>query len=391
MAPRSRSAPAPAAARGRRRAPPPPPPSAPLLPGPAGRPHPRRRGAAARRRALAERPSGELEEEAAAGAPLAEGGARLKREAEGWQADRLANGAGPSRAAPGFAGPGAPALGPSCSWEWQPHHKSSVDLWAAVQQEARENSEREPVLASYLYSTILAHSSLERALAFILANKLESKTLLGTQLMDLMHDAFTGDCEIATAMRADIMATFDRDPACEQYSTCMLYFKGFQAIQAHRVANCLWRNGRKALALGLQSRVSQVLHVDIHPAATLGQGIMMDHATGVVIGETAEVGDNVSILHHVTLGGSGTEKGTRRHPKIGNGVLLGAGVCVLGPLDVGVASKVGAGSVVLDDVPDHSVAVGVPAKIMAQKLKSDVTPAEDMDQTRSYTGLTFDI
>ena len=178
-----------------------------------------------------------------------------------------------------------------------------------------------------------------------------------------------------------MQAVLDRDPACDKYTQCMLYFKGFQAVQSHRIAHWLWNHGRKALAIALQSRISEVFHVDIHPAAVIGRGVMIDHATGVVIGETTEIKDNVSMLHHVTLGGSGTGKG-KRHPTIGHGVLLGAGVSILGPLTVGCGSKIGAGAVVVQNLPPHCVAVGVPARV----VKRDTTcePCDNMDQCKDF-------
>lgn len=270
---------------------------------------------------------------------------------------------------------------PSLGWRALPHHKSEPELWATIRAEVQADADAEPTLASFLYSSVLGQPNLERSVSFILANKLGSPTLLGTQLMRLIQDAYEDDPEIIASCCADIQAVLDRDPACDKYSQCLLYFKGFQAVQSHRIAHWLWQKGRKALAYALQSRISEVFHVDIHPAAALGKGILLDHATGVVIGETASVGDNVSMLHHVTLGGSGTGKGLR-HPTIGHGVLLGAGVSVLGPITVGAGSKVGAGSVVVSDLPCHCVAVGVPAKIIRQNVCSE--PCKDMDQTQDF-------
>ena len=177
---------------------------------------------------------------------------------------------------------------------------------------------------------------------------------------------------------ADLQAVLDRDPACDKYVQCLLFFKGFQAIQSQRVAHWMWQRGRRALALALQSRMSEVFSVDVHPAARIGRGVMMDHATGIVIGETTIIGDNVSMLHHVTLGGSGTGHGSR-HPIIGNGVLLGAGVSVLGPVVIGAGSKIGAGSVVVTSLPAHVVAVGVPAKVV-KRLADFEEPVAEMDQ-----------
>ena len=178
-----------------------------------------------------------------------------------------------------------------------------------------------------------------------------------------------------------MQAVLDRDPACFGYLPIMLFFKGFQATQAHRVAHHLWGQGRTSLAHAIQSRVSQQFDVDIHPGAYLGRGIMMDHATGIVIGETAVIGDNVSMLHRVTIGGSGTETGIR-HPTIGHGVLLGAGVSVLGPISVGRSSKIGACSVVVQSVPEKSVAVGVPAQVV--KRDTTMEPCQDMDSATDF-------
>jgi serine O-acetyltransferase len=180
---------------------------------------------------------------------------------------------------------------------------------------------------------------------------------------------------------ADLQAVLDRDPACVGFLQVMLFFKGFQAIQSYRMAHHLWKNGRKALAYTIQSRVSQQFDVDIHPAADIGLGIMLDHATGVVIGETAVIGDNVSMLHRVTIGGSGALT-LVRHPTIGHGVLLGAGVSVLGPISIGHSSKIGAGSVVLQSIPEKSVAVGVPAKVIKQD--KGMEPCQDMDSAADF-------
>jgi serine O-acetyltransferase len=230
---------------------------------------------------------------------------------------------------------------------------------------------------------VLVHPSIERALAFVLGNKLASPTLYPTLLMKMINDAYSADPSLVDAACADLQAAYDRDPACEQYAQCLLLFKGFAAVQCHRVAHHLWAEGRRALAVALQSRVSEAFHVDAHPAASLGKGLLIDHATGVVIGETAVVGDNVSMLHHVTLGGSGTRRGVR-HPTVGHGVLLGAGVSVLGPVVVGAGCKVGAGSVVVADLPPHSVAVGVPARVV-KVGGAALEPVADMDQTAGFT------
>lgn len=270
---------------------------------------------------------------------------------------------------------------PSQGWRPLPHHLDKQQLWARLRDEAQVDANSEPALASFLYSTILSHSSLERSVSFLLANKLSSPTLLGTQLMTLFEQAFQDEPSLTDSIVADLHAVYDRDPACDTYVQALLYFKGFQAVQCHRIGHHLWKRGRKSLALAIQSRISEVFHVDIHPAAQLGRGILMDHATGVVIGETVVVGDNVSMLHHVTLGGSGAGKGIR-HPTVGHGVLLGAGVSVLGPIMVGAGSKVGAGSVVVNDLPEHCVAVGVPAKVIKRDKLSE--PCRNMDQIHDF-------
>lgn len=270
----------------------------------------------------------------------------------------------------------------ACKWIAGNKHMSMESLWHRIREEAYEQSQQEPVLASFLHMTVIMHSEFDKSLAFLLANKLSSATLLGTQLTRLFMDAYADDPSLLENCIADLQAVYDRDPACEHYLQCLLFFKGFQAIQVHRVAHWMWLKGRRALALALQSRVSEVFGVDIHPGAVFGRGIMMDHATGIVIGETAVVGDNVSMLHHVTLGGSGTGTGTR-HPTVGNGALLGAGVSVLGPIVVGHCSKVGAGSVVVTDIPAHCVAVGVPARVV-KRLSEDAEPRKDMDQIHDF-------
>ncbi|KAL6779854.1 SAT1 [Auxenochlorella protothecoides x Auxenochlorella symbiontica] len=255
-------------------------------------------------------------------------------------------------------------------------------LWAKIQEEAAELSKSEPLIASKLGMTVVTHPSLSKSLAFLLSNKLANETLLGTQLVHLFMDAYADDAGLLASGVADLHAVMERDPACDTYVQCLLFYKGFQAVQSYRLGHWLWKKGRHTLALAIQSRMAEVFTVDIHPAARLGQGLLFDHATGIVIGETAVVGDNVSMLHHVTLGGSGTGRG-RRHPTIGNGTLLGAGVSVLGPIIVGANCKIGAGSVVLTDLPPSTVAVGVPAKIIKQ-LDSSVLPRASMEQIADF-------
>ena len=198
-------------------------------------------------------------------------------------------------------------------------------------------------------------------------------------LREICEEAFATDPRISTAARADIMAVYERDPACHRYIQPMLFFKGFQAVQCYRIPHWLWNEGRKDMAYFFQMRSSEVFGIDIHPAARIGQGIMIDHAHSIVIGETAVVGDNVSMLHSVTLGGTGKEE-EDRHPKIGDGVLIGAGAKVLGNIKVGECSRIAAGSVVLEEVPPCKTVAGVPAKIVGEAGCSQ--PAVSMDQTQ---------
>ena len=236
-------------------------------------------------------------------------------------------------------------------------------LWKTIREEVEREALKEPLLANFLYGVVLNHRTLEDALTFLLASKLESTTIPAIAMRDLLEEAFENDPGIGKAVRTDIKAVKDRDPACPGYSAPLLYFKGFHAIQAYRAAHYFWSRERYQLALFLQSRISQTLQVDIHPAARLGCGILMDHATGVVIGETAVVEDNVSMLHGVTLGGTGKEKGDR-HPKVRRGVLIGVGATILGNIEIGQGAKIGAGSLVLKSVPPHCTAVGVPAEVV---------------------------
>ncbi|XP_055801428.1 serine acetyltransferase 5-like [Solanum dulcamara] len=266
--------------------------------------------------------------------------------------------------------------------------EEAIWLWTQIKAEARRDAEAEPALASYLYSTILSHSSLERSLSFHLGNKLCSSTLLSTLLYDLFLNNFSTDPELRAVASADLLAARYRDPACVSFSHCLLNYKGFLACQAHRVAHKLWTQSRRPLALALQSRISDVFAIDIHPAAKIGKGILFDHATGVVVGETAVIGNNVSILHHVTLGGTG-KFGGDRHPKIGDGVLIGAGATILGNVNIGEGAKIGAGSVVLIDVPPQTTAVGNPARLVGgkeQPTKHEECPGESMDHTSFISG-----
>ncbi|WP_331344647.1 serine O-acetyltransferase [Cellvibrio sp. UBA7661] len=249
-------------------------------------------------------------------------------------------------------------------------------LWESIRLQTRKQAETEPVLASFLYSTILNHDSLEGALSFHLANKLDSPALPAMLIREVIEEAMEKDSSIIESVRADLMAVSERDSACCSLVTPLLYFKGFHALQAYRIAHWLWQQGRNSLALFLQNRISAVFAVDIHPAARIGKGIMFDHATGIVIGETAVVEDMVSIMQSVTLGGTGKEAGDR-HPKVRKGVLIGAGAKILGNITVGECAKVGAGSVVLKDVPARATVAGVPAQIICETSCNQ--PAREMD------------
>lgn len=232
--------------------------------------------------------------------------------------------------------------------------------WQTIREEAAVHANQEPILASYLHATILNHSSSLGALSFLLANKLDSPTASALLIREVIEEAFEADSGICAAASADLHAILERDSACSQLSVPFLYYKGYHALQAYRVAHWLWTQGRKSFALFLQNRISVVFGVDIHPAAVIGKGIFFDHATGLVIGETAVVEDDVSIMQSVTLGGTGKVAGDR-HPKIRRGVLIGPGAKVLGNIEIGEGVQIGAGSVVLKPVPPHRVVAGVPA------------------------------
>jgi serine O-acetyltransferase len=243
---------------------------------------------------------------------------------------------------------------------------STVDpVWQRVRQEAGDAVRAEPLLGGLIHSSLLHHPSLERALSYRFSMKLASSEMSEQILREIADEAYEAEPYLGKAARADVMAVFDRDPACHRYIQPLLFFKGFQAVQAYRVGHWLWAQGRRDMAYYVQMRVSEVFGVDIHPAAKIGMGLMIDHAHSIVIGETAVVGDNVSMLHSVTLGGTGKEDGDR-HPKIGNGVLIGAGAKVLGNIQIGHCSRIAAGSVVLQDVPPNKTVAGVPARIVGE-------------------------
>jgi serine O-acetyltransferase len=260
--------------------------------------------------------------------------------------------------------------------------RTSPPVWAALRNEAQHVALSEPSLASILSSVILRHSRLADALSYQLARKLGDQELRALSLREIADEAYAADPSIVEKAEADLQAVLERDPACKGYVQPLLYFKGFLALQSHRVGHWLWGQGREGMAFYLQSRVSELFQVDIHPAASIGQGAFFDHGTGIVIGETARIGDDVSMLHGVTLGGTGAERGDR-HPKIGNGVLLGAGAKVLGNITVGDYAKIASGSVVLKPVPAHCTAAGVPARLV--NCPTCEEPAKTMDHTLAET------
>ncbi len=249
-------------------------------------------------------------------------------------------------------------------------------VWHEIREDVSLEASREPILASFLHSTVLNHQSLEDTLSFHLAAKLTSPSLSPMLIRDVIDDALADSGSIRAAVRQDLRAFRERDPACNSYAEPLLYYKGFHALQSYRVAHWLWTQKRQQLALLLQNRISEVFGVDIHPAARIGKGVFIDHGTGIVIGETAVVEDTVSLLHEVTLGGTGKESGDR-HPKVHRGVLIGAGAKILGNVQVGEGAKVGAGSVVLADVAPHCTVTGVPAKVVGRPDVDE--PAVEMD------------
>ncbi len=262
--------------------------------------------------------------------------------------------------------------------ELKQHTTSKVDpVWEALRKEAEAVVEKEPMMSSFIYNTILNQSSLEDAVIYRIAERLHNRDFsadLVRQSFQQMKDHSTEWSEI---LRTDIAAVYDRDPACSRFIEPILYFKGFHAIQTHRLAHWNLNNGSKDIALYLQSRSSQVFQTDINPAAKFGKGIFFDHATGIVIGETASIGDDVSILHSVTLGGTGKEW-EDRHPKIGNGVLLGAGATVLGNIEIGHCSRIAAGSLVIKPVPEKVTVAGIPGKVVG--VAGCAEPSRTMNQ-----------
>lgn len=263
-------------------------------------------------------------------------------------------------------------------------------IWRSIRDEAMESVERDPLLSAFLYATILNHDSLESAVMHRVAERLGHEDLNADLIRQTFKAMWQDQPEWGAALRADVQAYYDRDPACDRFLMPVLYFKGFHAIQTHRLAHWLWNQGRKDFALYLQSRSSSVFQTDINPAARIGKGIFIDHATGLVVGETAVIEDDVSILHGVTLGGTG-KAGGDRHPKIRHGVLIGAGAKILGNIEIGHCSKIAAGSVVLSPVPNNKTVAGVPARVVGESgcdrpssQMDQLLPSQSMDHVVSF-------
>jgi serine O-acetyltransferase len=261
--------------------------------------------------------------------------------------------------------------------------ESQDPVWARIRSEAEAVVRQEPQLASFVYGALLEHDSLAGAIAQRVSDRLDHPVMPGTVIREAFLDALAADPDIVAAFRADIIATYDRDPATTRFLEPVLYFKGFHAIATHRLAHWLWMRHRKDFALYLQSRSSAVFQTDIHPNARIGRGIFLDHATGLVVGETAAIDDDVSILHGVTLGGTGNENGDR-HPKIRKGVLIGAGAKILGNIEIGHCARIAAGSVVTKPVRNNVTVAGVPAKVIGEAGCSE--PSRTMDQMLNYAG-----
>jgi serine O-acetyltransferase len=265
-------------------------------------------------------------------------------------------------------------------------------IWQSIREEAAEAVKHDPLLAAFLYATILNQESLEDAVIHRLAERLAHQDLGADLLRQTFKAMLADDPNWSSVVRVDIQAYYDRDPACDRFIMPVLYFKGFHAIQTHRLAHWLWNKGRQDFALYLQSRSSSIFQTDINPAARIGKGIFLDHATGLVVGQTAVIEDDVSMLHGVTLGGTG-KAGGDRHPKIRHGVLIGAGAKILGNIEVGHCSKIAAGSVVLAPVPHNKTVAGVPARVVGESGCAE--PSRQMDQLlpspSAENPITFDI
>ena len=257
-------------------------------------------------------------------------------------------------------------------------NQASQTIWQKLRQDAAQFATREPALSSLLHALILDQDSFEHALVNHLATKLATDDLSQLKLRKVLQDSADADDNLVASAVTDLNATKERDPACQSMLQAFLYFKGYMAIQTYRFAHSLYKLDRRLMAFHLQNRSSELFGVDINPAARIGSGIMLDHGTGFVVGETAVIGNNCSILHGVTLGGTG-KSSEDRHPKIGDRVLIGAGSSILGNIRIGDGAKIAAGSVVLKEVEDNCTVAGVPAKPVGGPCCGN--PAQSMDQT----------
>jgi len=257
-------------------------------------------------------------------------------------------------------------------------HSPDECVWSSLKKEAATYATKEVALSSLLHATILDQDNLGSALVNHLSEKLATPDFSTLKLRKVLTEALESDANIVEYAAKDLLAVKERDPACTSFLQAFLYFKGFMAIQTYRCAHALIKSGRDLLAFHLQNRCSELFGVDINPSARIGHGIMLDHATGFVMGQTAVIGNDCSILQGVTLGGTG-KADEDRHPKIGERVLIGAGACVLGNIKIGNGSKVAAGSVVLKAVPDNCTVAGVPAKPVGGPCCDN--PADSMVQT----------
>lgn len=276
-----------------------------------------------------------------------------------------------------MTGTSAASLGTGKARDGSPQAGADDVVWQTLRREAQAAMAAEPALTGFIFATIVSHSSFEDSICHRVAQRLGHADVDAGLLTQTFRDVIASQPDISAAIRADLAAILERDPACTRYLDPVLYFKGFHALVTYRFAHELWRQGRRDFALYLQSQSSRTFGVDIHPAARFGKGIMLDHATGFVVGETATVGDNCSFLHAVTLGGSGKQTGDR-HPKIGSCVMIGAGAKVLGNIHVGNACRIAAGSVVLQDVPPHTTVAGVPARVVGHAGTAE--PGRSMEQ-----------
>jgi len=255
-------------------------------------------------------------------------------------------------------------------------------LWARLRGEAEEAYDRAPMLAPLFLDSIINQPNFESAVFHRVGTRLKNDVISLPLILRAFQQALDAEPDLSAALRADITAVYDRDPACGRFIEPFLYFKGFHAIEAHRLTHWLWHNGNRDFAFYLQSRASEVFQTDIHPAARLGRGLFLDHATGLVVGETAVIEDNVSMLQDVTLGGTGKQAGDR-HPKVRRGAMIGAGAKILGNIEVGENARVAAGSVVLTSVPPHTTVAGVPARPVGAPTPAE--PSQSMDQMLSET------